>query len=658
MLTLPATPGVYLQRSDPGRDDIAVLRTDIVGFAGFAERGPIGTAVSLDTMRQFTAVYGNYLAGAELAYAVRAFFENGGRRCRAVRVASEAALVGAAPATLDIIDSSGSIGFALAASSPGAWGNGLEVSVRAMTRGDTLIPTPGAPERSSAIDIGLFLPGDLVRLSQPGSADTYRLVANVDREAGALVWTLPDLRARRPWEKLLTGFDSSRPIRVERIVHEIVVRERGRVVAIYSDLGLHPASRRFIGDVLRPVDFEAGGLEVVAPVEVVLPERPAGFVPAPIAGNAAAYQAMQGGRDGLAAVTVSDMIGRDLEDRHLLRGFFSLASARDLSILAAPDVVGRRNPPPEYGVPDPADPCVPCFTDEPVATRPRPPVLEQPPRFTLAEIARMQGALIDICELKTDRIALLDPPWETASGSPLGLAPIADWRRRFETSYGALAFPWCIVPDPMMRAATRAVPPCGHVAGRIAAEDNARGVPGTGANAPIDWITDTSIVIDRAAHGRLNEAGINALCVTHGRAPRLMGARMLSSVSVWRFITTRRIVCAIRRQLVAALQWAVFAPNDAVTRLMIVRQTSDYLEMLRRRGALAGAVPEEAYYARCDDTTTTQSDRDNGRLITEIGIAPSAPFEFIVLKLGKSADQFEIADQGAGLQPLFSEAAP
>ena len=85
MLTLPATPGIYLQRSDPGRDDIAVLRTDIVGFAGFAERGPIGTAVSLDTMRQFTAVYGNYLAGAELAYAVRAFFENGGRRCRVVR---------------------------------------------------------------------------------------------------------------------------------------------------------------------------------------------------------------------------------------------------------------------------------------------------------------------------------------------------------------------------------------------------------------------------------------------------------------------------------------------------------------------------------------------------------------------------------------------
>ena len=180
------------------------------------------------------------------------FFENGGRRCRVVRVASEAALAGAASATLDVIDSNGGTGFTLAASSPGAWGNGLDVSVRAMTRGDTLIPVPAAPERSVAIDVGLFLPGDLVRLSQPGSPDACRLVASVDREARALVWTLPDLRARRPWEKPLAGFNSSRAIRVERIVHEIVVRESGRVVAIYGELGLHPASRRFIGDVLRP----------------------------------------------------------------------------------------------------------------------------------------------------------------------------------------------------------------------------------------------------------------------------------------------------------------------------------------------------------------------------------------------------------------------
>ena len=504
----------------------------------------------------------------------------------------------------------------------------------------------------------MFSAGDLVRLSQPGAPDP-----SPPRRGGRPRWRPTGLDAARraraaAWERPVSGFDTAQPVHVERIVHEIVVRESGRVVAVYGDLGLHPASRRFIGDVLRPVDFSAGGLDVVAPVEAVLPERPATFVPEPVAAGHAAFAGLSGGRDGLAAVRPDDMIGRDVEDRAMLRGLWSLGAASDLSILAAPDIVGRRNPPPEFFTPDPADPCVPCFTAEPMAVRLRKLAAEQPPRFSPAEIERMQAALVELCERKADRIAILDPSWETAAGSALGLAPIVDWRRRFETSYAALPFPWCVVPDPIARGTTRAVPPSGHVAGKMAAEDLARGVPGSGANSPINWITDTSIGIGGEAHGRLNEAGINALCVSHGRAPRLMGARAMSSVSAWRFVTTRRLVCAIRRQLVAALQWAVFAPNDATTRLMIAQQASDYLEMLRRRGALAGASPDEAYFTRCDDTTTSASDRDNGRLIAEIGIAPSAPFEFIVLKLGKSADQLELADQGEGLGPLVSEAGP
>jgi hypothetical protein len=130
MLTLPATPGIHLQRSGPGSEDTVAMRTDVVGFAGFAERGPVGPAIVIETMRQFTAVFGFYLAGAGLAYAVRAFFENGGSRCRVVRVASEAALTGARAAGLDIVDALGAPAFALAASSVGQWGNTSTVSVR------------------------------------------------------------------------------------------------------------------------------------------------------------------------------------------------------------------------------------------------------------------------------------------------------------------------------------------------------------------------------------------------------------------------------------------------------------------------------------------------------------------------------------------------
>ena len=40
-------------------------------------------------------------------------------------------------------------------------------------------------------------------------------------------------------------------------------------------------------------------------------------------------------------------------------------------------------------------------------------------------------------------------------------------------------------------------------------------------------------------------------------------------------------------------------------------------------GALLGTKPEEAFFVRCDRTTMTQNDLDNGRLICLIGVAPT-----------------------------------
>ena len=89
----PAAPGAYLQRYDQPPPVVA-LRTDIPGFVGIAERGPLGVPVAVQSMRQFQAVFGNYMGGGFLAYSIRAFFENGGNRARVVRVRSEERRVG------------------------------------------------------------------------------------------------------------------------------------------------------------------------------------------------------------------------------------------------------------------------------------------------------------------------------------------------------------------------------------------------------------------------------------------------------------------------------------------------------------------------------------------------------------------------------------
>jgi phage tail sheath protein FI len=50
---------------------------------------------------------------------------------------------------------------------------------------------------------------------------------------------------------------------------------------------------------------------------------------------------------------------------------------------------------------------------------------------------------------------------------------------------------------------------------------------------------------------------------------------------------------------------------------------------------LAGATPEEAFFVKCDRTTMTQDDIDNGRLICLIGVAPVKPAEFVVFRIAQ-----------------------
>ena len=81
-------PGVYYERADTQAPAIGAFRTDITGFVGLAPRGPVDTPVPVESWRQFEAHFGGFTATGFLAYAVRGFFENGGRRCWITRVAS------------------------------------------------------------------------------------------------------------------------------------------------------------------------------------------------------------------------------------------------------------------------------------------------------------------------------------------------------------------------------------------------------------------------------------------------------------------------------------------------------------------------------------------------------------------------------------------
>ena len=119
-----STPGAYVETYDADPQRIRLRRTDVAGFVGVAQRGPINSAVKIQTWRQFQSTFGGFMPDAYLAYAVNGFFQNGGRTCWVVR-AGDVSGASTASATLDI-HGYGRVG--LRASGPGAWGTALKVS--------------------------------------------------------------------------------------------------------------------------------------------------------------------------------------------------------------------------------------------------------------------------------------------------------------------------------------------------------------------------------------------------------------------------------------------------------------------------------------------------------------------------------------------------
>jgi phage tail sheath protein FI len=103
----------------------------------------------------------------------------------------------------------------------------------------------------------------------------------------------------------------------------------------------------------------------------------------------------------------------------------------------------------------------------------------------------------------------------------------------------------------------------------------------------------------------------------------------------WKYINVRRLFIFVEESIEEATQWVVFEPNDEPLWARVRRSVSDFLTRLWMDGMLQGRAKEEAYFVRCDRSTMTQADIDNGRLIMLIGIAPVKPAEFVIFRIGQ-----------------------
>ncbi len=101
------------------------------------------------------------------------------------------------------------------------------------------------------------------------------------------------------------------------------------------------------------------------------------------------------------------------------------------------------------------------------------------------------------------------------------------------------------------------------------------------------------------------------------------------------YVNVRRLIIFIEKSIDVGLQWVVFEPNADPLWARVRRTVSNFLtDAVARRRASKGPNLEEAFFVRCDRTTMTQADIDNGRLIIVIGVAPVKPAEFVIIRIG------------------------
>ena len=139
----------------------------------------------------------------------------------------------------------------------------------------------------------------------------------------------------------------------------------------------------------------------------------------------------------------------------------------------------------------------------------------------------------------------------------------------------------------------------------------------------------------------LVQLGINVIrdFRTSGLGCRVWGARTLSSDPQWKYINIRRLFIFVEESVRKGTQWVVFEPNDEITWARVSRSVAMFLTSVWRSGALMGTTPDEAFFVRCDRTTMTQDDIDNGRLICLVGMAPAFPAEFVIFRFSQMTGQ-------------------
>jgi len=260
--------------------------------------------------------------------------------------------------------------------------------------------------------------------------------------------------------------------------------------------------------------------------------------------------------------------------------------------------------------------------------------------------------LTEAATLCRDRRAFLiiDAPsaWDEISDAVSGVNGIAATVGTDNARNAAVFFPRLRMPNPLRQNQLEPYASCGSVAGVFARTDAQRGVwkAPAGLDAGLTGTSALTVPMTDAENGQLNPLGVNCLRAMPGTGPVIWGSRTLRGAdrladTDWKYIPVRRLALFMEESIFRGTQWAVFEPNDEPLWSQLRMNIGAFLQTLFRQGAFQGTSPREAYFVKCDRSTTTQTDINNGIVNILIGYAPLKPAEFVILKFQQMAGQVQ-----------------
>ncbi len=681
----PTYPGVYIEEISSGVHTITGVATSIGAFIDSFPQGPLDKAVQILSFADFERSFGGLNTNSEASYAIQQFFLNGGSEAYVIRVGGS----GVNAAALNLVQTPGGAAILLTVTAgsmfggqlvnnPGAWGNNIRVGVDYNTTFSVPDPAESVSElfnltvtqvdpvtgqivrsetfRNLTLRAGMINSAtgvvnqgsQIVVLSNPASSATPRPVATgtlgkalvmppaIPATAGTFAITVdPDgtgghLTSKAWIGKLAYGATAPTDYPSLRPFLEAAIKSATPDPSDLSDVNnplvaplLAGATVQLVGNgtAAAPYQFRvlAGGSGPNISQNATIAIDDSTLIPdlglktgvvnvqqyslgikvfvagaqSPLASNAGFGD--DGGTPGAAG-----LIGLPLQKT----GLYALEDVDLFNIL-----------------------CVPLASN-----------------LGATDFQAVISSATAYCDARR-AFLIVDIPAEVKD-----LGHMQTWMSQNDTlrdTNSAVYFPRVLIPDPLNDFRLRDVAPCGTIAGLYALTDANRGVwkAPAGTETKLRNVSQLVYNLTDGENGVLNPLGINCLRAFPVYGNVCWGARTLDGADVqasdWKYIPVRRFALFLEESLYRGTKWVVFEPNDEPLWSQIRLNLGAFMQSLFRQGAFQGKTPQEAYFVKCDNETTTQNDINNGIVNIIVGFAPLKPAEFVIIRIQQIAGQIQ-----------------